>query len=62
MINRWDGEAKKKPPVVPAVWEDSGRLLFQDRSELSTAKGAGEPKVAKVEAAEMHESNCSTVV
>jgi hypothetical protein len=56
----WRG--KKKPPVVPAVWENSVRLLFQDRSELSTAKSAGEPKVAKVEAAELHERHCSTVV
>jgi hypothetical protein len=38
----------KKPPGRPAVFGEI-RNLFQVRSTLSTAAGAGEPKVAKKE-------------
>jgi hypothetical protein len=48
LFDQWAKEKYiKKPPGVPAVSGRSGRL-GQGRSELSTAGGVGEPKVAKV--------------
>jgi len=51
----------KKPPGVPAVWEVSGRF-FQVRSELSTAAGVGEPKIAKEKSGEIHAENVAQVI
>jgi hypothetical protein len=51
----------KKPPGVPAVSEVSGRF-FQVRSELSTAAGVGEPKIAKEKSGGMHGFNVAQVI